>query len=73
MGTVIKSIGGLCLEIYVVQKFLILDKWNNMFPFNILLVFIIILIGAYLTRCLARFVSQLFNDAPFEWREIVRF
>lgn len=67
----IRFIGGLCLEIYMVQRFLFTDKMNSIFPLNIIIMFIIIFIVAYLTRCLARFISQTFKDSPYEWKKIV--
>lgn len=67
----IRFIGGLCLEIYLVQFFLFTDKMNGIFPLNILIMFLVIFAVAYLTRCLARLISQLFNDAPFDWRKII--
>lgn len=67
----IRFIGGLCLEIYLVQHFLFTDKMNGIFPLNILIMFLIIFVVAYLTRCLARLVSQIFNEAPFNWRKII--
>lgn len=67
----IRFVGGLCLEIYMVQHFLFTDKMNNIFPLNIVIMFVIIFIVAYLTRCLARFISQTFKDAPYDWMKIV--
>jgi Na+-transporting methylmalonyl-CoA/oxaloacetate decarboxylase gamma subunit len=67
----IRFVGGLCLEIYMVQHFLFTDKMNSLFPLNIALMFVIIFIVAYLTRCLARLISQTFKDDPYEWRKIV--
>lgn len=67
----IRFIGGLCLEIYMVQHFLFTDKMNNIFPLNIVLMFIIIFIVAYLTRCIARFISQTFKEAPYDWKEMI--
>ena len=67
----IRFVGGLCLEIYMVQHFLLTDKMNSLFPLNIVFMFLIILIVAYLTRCLARFIAQTFNDTPYQWRKVV--
>ena len=67
----IRFVGGLCLEIYLVQAFLFTDKMNNIFPLNILIMFIIIIIVAYLTKCFARFVADTFKDTPYDWKKIV--
>ena len=69
---VIRFIGGLCLEIYLIQFYLFTDKMNSIFPLNILIMFLIIFVGAYLTRCLARTISQTFKDASYDWKEIIR-
>lgn len=67
----IRFVGGLCLEIYMVQHFLFTDNMNSLFPLNIALMFGIIFIVAYFTRCLARFISQTFKDAPYDWNKII--
>ena len=68
---IIRFIGGLCLEIYLVQSYLFTDKMNSFFPLNILIMFIIIIFVAFLTRCLARIISQTFTNTPYEWRKII--
>ncbi len=70
---IIRFIGGLCFEIYLVQFYLFTDKMNNLFPLNIVIMFLTIFAVAYLTRCFARFISQTFKDAPYNWREILSF
>lgn len=67
----IRFIGSLCFEIYLVQFYLFTDKMNHIFPINIFIMFLIIFVVAYLTRCLARFISQTFKDTPYNFREIV--
>lgn len=68
---VVRSIGGLCLEIYLVQSFLFTDRWNNLFPLNIGIMFLVIFVVAYLTRCLSMLISQTFKDSPYDWKKIV--
>jgi peptidoglycan/LPS O-acetylase OafA/YrhL len=70
---IIRFVGGLCLEIYMVQFYFFTDKLNNIFPLNIIIVFIIIVMAAYIIRCFARFLSQTFKDAPYDWKKIVSF
>ena len=67
----IRFVGGLCLEVYLIQNSLFSDKLNFMFPLNIPIFFVIIVIAAYLLRCLARLISQTFNDAPYDWKKMV--
>ncbi len=66
----IRFVGGLCLEIYMIQYFLFTDKMNHLFPLNILIMFVMIILAAYLTRCLARLISQTFKDSPYDWKQI---
>lgn len=68
---IIRFIGGLCFEIYLVQFYLFTDKMNGLFPLNIVFMFLIIFVVAYLTRCLARFISQTFKDVPYNWQDVV--
>ena len=44
----IRLIGGLCLEIYLIQHFLFTDKMNNIFPLNNPIMFAIIVFAAYI-------------------------
>lgn len=69
----IRFIGGLCLEIYLIQSLLFTDKWNGIFPFNIVLMFILILMAAYVTRCISRIWSQTFKDSNYDWKAIISF
>lgn len=68
---VIRFIGGMCLEIYLIQNILITRKLNFLFPLNIPIVLCEIIVGAYLLRCMARFISQTFKEAPYDWKKMV--
>ena len=68
---IIRFVGGLCLEIYLVQPSVITTKFNHLFPFNILIVFVGVLVFSYLTRCLARFILQTFSPQPYDWAKMV--
>lgn len=68
----IMLIGGLCLEIYLVQRYVFTDEYNQYFPLNIFVLFVLIIVLSYLTRCFARFLSQTVNDAPYRWRDIIK-
>ena len=69
---IIMTIGGLCLEIYLVQIRIITDKINMLFPLNIVVIPLGILIAAYLLRCLARIWEQTFKDADYNWKQIIK-
>jgi len=72
VGWWIKFIGGLCLEIYLIQESLFTDKMNSIFPLNLIIMFGIILMGVYLLRCCARIFSQTFKDGEYNWKEITK-
>lgn len=69
---IICFVGGLCLEIYLIQNSLFTEKLNFLFPLNIPIFLVIVVVAAYLVRCLARLISQTFNDAPYDWKAIVK-
>lgn len=71
-GSVIKTISSLCLEVYLVQGVLFTNRFNCIFPLNILIVFVMILCMAYILRCLAKWFSQTFRDGDYEWEKIFR-
>lgn len=72
IGPVMKTISGLCLEVYLVQSVLFTDRYNNLFPFNLFIMFVVILIVAYILRCLARWFSQTFKEGDYEWKAIFK-
>lgn len=67
---VIMAVGGLCLESYLIQFSLLTDKLNWLFPLNIPLIMLIILMVSYVCRCLARIISQTFRTEDYEWRKV---
>jgi len=66
-GIFIKVIGGLCLEIYLVQFVLFTGAWNHYFPLNLVGMFLVILACAYILRCTSRLFSQTFKEQSFNW------
>lgn len=69
-GWTVKAIGGLCLEVYLVNMHIINDKLNGIFPLNLLVVFLAILVAAYILRCLGRIWSQTFKETDYEWKKV---
>lgn len=67
----IRFLGGLCLEIYLMQFNVITTKLNHLFPLNIFIIFVGALLLAYLTRCLASFFLQTFSSKPYDWAKII--
>ena len=68
LGNLLISIGSLCLECYLVQKFIITDKLNNLFPFNIIILMVAIVGFAYLAKVFANLLSSLFRSEPFSFK-----
>lgn len=68
---IVRFVGGLCLEIYLIQSYIFTDKLNDIFPLNLVIIFFIIVIAAYITRIIARLFSQTFKDDPYHWKEII--
>ncbi len=67
---IIMVIGGLCLESYLIQFCVITDKLNFLFPLNLPIILIGVLLLAYITRCLARLFSQTFRSEDYEWKKV---
>lgn len=68
----VKGIGGMCLEIYLVQSVLITDRYNMFFPLNIVVVLAAIVVLAYFLRCLSRVWTQTFGDSGYDMKAIVK-
>lgn len=64
-------IGNLCLEIYIVQNFLFTDTLNNIFPLNILIVFIGIFLCAYILHICTNFFIQTIQVNPYNIKKIL--
>lgn len=45
---------------------------NNLFPLNILIMFLIIFVAAYVLRCCARISAQTFKEADYDWKAVFR-
>lgn len=72
-GWLIKVIGGLCLEIYLVQPFVRTTALNNLFPLNLVILFIAIVAVAYICRILGRWFQQtLSSEDGYNWKSILK-
>lgn len=69
-NAVIMIVGGLCLESYLIQYSVITDKLNFLFPLNILIIIVGVLVMAYICRCIARLFSQTLKQEDYEWNKI---
>lgn len=72
VGWTIRLVGGLCLEIYLVQTSLFTDKMNAIFPFNLIVMFAIIVLAAYILRCGARLFAQTFKNMDYDWKAVFK-
>lgn len=72
VGYGIQAIAALCLESYIVQYVLFTDKINYLFPLNIIILVVEVILLAYAARTLGRTFKQLFEKEDFRWKEIFR-
>ncbi len=70
-GNIVFIISQLCLEVYLIQKFIITDEFNHLFPLNILLIMLVIILAAYGVKMLAEFISQTFRSEPYDWERLI--
>ena len=69
---VIYGLGQLCLEVYVVQYSVFNSKWNDYFPYNVLLAWIAIFGLAYVLKVCGNFVAQTFKTEDYNWRKMFK-
>lgn len=69
----IMFVGGICLEIYLVQpRLLTAFPMTELFPFNILVMYIMIIACAYVLKVLSRIWAQTFKEDNYNWKEIIK-
>ena len=69
-NAIIMFIGGLCLESYLIQYSLFTDKMNGIWPLNLVIIVLVILLCSYIVRCFARLFVQTFRTENYEWKKI---
>jgi hypothetical protein len=72
-GCIINIISKLTLEVYIVQGIIlsrINNRLNDIFPLNIIVAFLIILIVAYVTNIIGKIFLQTFKENPYNWNII---
>lgn len=72
INRIIMFVGGLCLEIYLIQIPLLKLELGLPFPVNYFVMFILIISSAYILRCCARIFSQTFNKDNYNWFEVFK-
>lgn len=70
-NAVIRTIGGLCFEIYLVQITLLqLDVINISYPWNIAAMWCMIFFWAYVLHVFANFCTQTIKDMEYDWKKV---
>lgn len=70
IGQILFITGGLCLECYLIQGFLFTDKLNWLFPINIPIIMISILLISYGINFLSSAFSQTFSESTkYDWKK----
>lgn len=67
---VIRFVGGLCLEVYLINLTIIHGNSVSSFPLSLFIVLLEIIILAYGVRCLSRFLIQTFSKDEYRWKEV---
>lgn len=70
-GSILRFIGGLCLEILLCQELVFTTELNHIFPWNIPLIMIAVILFAYVVRTLGRLVLQTFQNEDYDWRAMI--
>lgn len=68
----IMFVSSICLESYLIQYSLFTDKINFLFPLNLLIMILVVLIVSFICKCLSRIFLQTFNTEPYNWTEIFK-
>lgn len=72
IGNVVYIISALTLEIYLVQYALFTDKLNFLFPLNILAIYLLIFIFAYILKNLSQLFSHVFKESEMKISDIFK-
>lgn len=70
-GNLIYILGSICLESYLIQSYIITDRFNDIFPINIIIVVALVLISSYLIHIIAEITRQIMDSNPFDWKKIL--
>lgn len=70
-GNILFSMGSLCLDVYLIQKFIFTDVLNFLFPLNIIVIMIFVFMAAYVLRGLGVVIRQTFQSEAYNWEELV--
>jgi hypothetical protein len=65
-------VAGLCLESYLIQFTLFTPRFNSIWPLNIPMIMIVILVCSYIVRCGARIFIQTFRTEDYDWKGVFK-
>lgn len=60
-----------CLEVYLIQKYVFTKSLNDIFPLNIVIIMIAVLLMAYIVKVVAELILQTFKTEPYEWKKML--
>ena len=69
-GQLIFVVGGICLETYLVQHYLWSDILNGLFPLNIPIMMVYVLMVAYVMKFFSNLIAQTFKDDDYNWKKM---
>lgn len=72
LGRALAVIAAMTLEIYVVQFVMITNLFNHLFPLNILIVFVLISLAAYILKVLTSLFLAVLSKDHLIWKSIVK-
>lgn len=64
-------ISAICLEVYICQDYFHTDKYNYLFPLNVIGCFFVIWGVAYCLKILSNWFGQTFKDMDYDWKKMV--
>ena len=73
IGQLVYIISSCCLEVYLIQKYIFCDTLNDLFPLNIPVIMLAVLLMAYIVKMIANLISQTFKSEPFDWTKIATY
>lgn len=68
---IIRFIGTLCLEVYLIQFNVISSNLNFIFPLNIPIIIIECILGGYMISIIGHIIAQTFYKEPYDWKKII--
>ncbi|MCH5311278.1 MAG: acyltransferase [Prevotella sp.] len=72
-GLPVRIIASLTLEIYLVGFcFVYMVQFNNLFPLNLFIVFLILVATAYIVKVVCNFITQTISPQAYDWEAIIK-